>query len=577
MSSQERKRQRCAIYTRKSTEAGLEQNFNSLDAQREACEAFIKSQAHEGWKPLEKHYDDGGLSGGTMERPALLSLLEDMEAGHIDVVVVYKVDRLTRSLTDFAKLVDLFEKFSVSFVSVTQQFNTTSSMGRLTLNVLLSFAQFEREVIGERIRDKVAQSKAKGIWMGGLVPLGYDLGERELLVNPIEAKQVREIYELYLQQGSIRALKAELDRRGMKTKCRRHKNGRITGDGPFSRGHLYCLLSNPLYIGKIPHKGKLHDGKQEAIIRADLWEKVQAQLRDNKNGTEKPAAKHPSLLAGKLETADGQKLVPSHAVKTIGTNGEGSDGTSNIRKRYRYYIEQRLIKDEGVGTKGARYAAEEVEGAVLRILQRFLESPTDVAKAMQLKKVSPGTLKDLVIKAKELGEKLKDQHQALRIVSAAIAKIVVHEKELELHLSKPKLAEFLEVDGILDDPIHIIASPCKLTRRGQDLKFVLPLLNNQDAFGRKGPALILAVAKAHIWWNWIKNGEANSLSEIAFREGIDKAQVTRWIRLAFLSPILVRKILTGTQPTSLTIETLTRDLDLPLAWKDQENLIAAIP
>jgi DNA invertase Pin-like site-specific DNA recombinase len=577
MSRQMGKRQRCAIYTRKSTETGLEQDFNSLDAQREACEAFIKSQAHEGWKVLPKLYDDGGLSGGTLERPALQSLLEDIEAGHIDVVVVYKVDRLTRSLTDFAKLVDLFERCGVSFVSVTQQFNTTSSMGRLTLNVLLSFAQFEREVIGERIRDKVAQSKAKGIWMGGLVPLGYDLGERELLVNPIEAKQVREIFELYLQLGSIRALKIELDRRGMKTKRRHQKDGRITGGGPFSRGHLYCLLSNPLYIGKIPHKGKLHEGKHEAIVNEELWHKVQELRRTNRKGTKSPAAKHPSLLAGKLETADGQKLIPSHAVKTTGINGEGSDGTIKIRKRYRYYIEQRLVQDEGVGTKGTRYAADEVESAVLTILKRFLESPTDVAKTMQLKEVSPSSLKDLVARAKALGEKLKDQHQTLRIVSAVVEKVIVHETELELHLSKPRLGEILGVTEVPDDPIHIITSPCKLARRGQDLKFILPLLNDPEAFGRKDPALIQAVAKAHLWWEGIKDGEIDSLTEIARREGIDKAQVTRWIRLTFLSPSLARKILAGTQPTNLTIEILTRDLDLPLTWKDQENRIDAIP
>ena len=241
------KRKRCAIYTRKSTEAGLEQDFNSLDAQREACEAYIKSQAHEGWKLLPQRYDDGGLSGGTLDRPALQRLLRDIEAGRVDVIVVYKVDRLTRSLIDFAKLVERFDTHGVSFVSVTQQFNTTSSMGRLTLNVLLSFAQFEREVTAERIRDKIAQSKAKGIWMGGPVPLGYDLGDRELLVNPTDAELVREIYELYLEKGSVRALKAELDRRGMRSKLRHQRNGRVTGGGPFSRGHLYCLLTNPIY------------------------------------------------------------------------------------------------------------------------------------------------------------------------------------------------------------------------------------------------------------------------------------------------------------------------------------------
>ena len=387
----------------------------------------------------------------------------------------------------------------------------------------------------------------------------------------------REIFELYLDLGSIRALKVELDRRGMKTKRRRQKNGRITGGGPFCRGHLYCLLSNPLYIGKIPHKGKLHEGKQEAIIAAELWEKVQAQLRDNKNGIEKPAAKHPSLLVGKLETAEGQKLIPSHAVKTLGVNGEKPIKDGKIRKRYRYYIEQRLIQDEGGGTKGARYAAEEVENAVLTILERFLESPADVTAALKFQKVSPGTLRDLVIKAKDLAEKLKDRQEALHIVTAVINKVIIHETKLELHLNKPRLAEFLGIKETSDDPIHIITSPCKLARRGQDLKFVLPLLHDPDTFGRKDPSLIQAVAKAHLWWESIKNGEVTSLSEIAVREGIDKAQVTRWIRLAFVSPTLARKILAGTQPTNLTIETLTRDLDLPLAWKDQENLIDAIP
>ena len=266
------KRQRCAIYTRKSTEAGLERDFNSLDAQREACEAYIKSQAHESWKLLPRCYDDGGLSGGTLDRPALQRLLTDIEAGLVEVIVVYKVDRLTRSLTDFAKLVEVLEAAGVCFVSVTQQFNTTTSMGRLTLNVLLSFAQFEREVTAERIRDKIAQSKAKGIWMGGPVPLGYDLGDRELLDNPSEAELVREIYELYLEKGSVRTLKAELDRRSMKSKLRHRKNGRVTGGGPFSRGHLYCLLANPIYIGKLPHKGKLHDGRHDAIIDEGLWE-----------------------------------------------------------------------------------------------------------------------------------------------------------------------------------------------------------------------------------------------------------------------------------------------------------------
>jgi DNA invertase Pin-like site-specific DNA recombinase len=556
------KRQRCAIYTRKSTEAGLEQDFNSLDAQREACEAYIKSQAHEGWKPLPQCYDDGGLSGGTLDRPALQRLLTDIEAGLVDVIVVYKVDRLTRSLTDFAKLVEVFDDAGVSFVSVTQQFNTTTSMGRLTLNVLLSFAQFEREVIGERIRDKIAQSKAKGIWMGGPVPLGYDLGDRELLVNPTEAAQVREIHELYLEKGSVRALKVELDRRGMRSKVRHQRNGRVTGGGYFSRGHLYCLLANPIYIGKLPHKGKLHDGKHQAIIDKGLWERAQGQLRDNKRGTERVSAKHPSLLAGRLETSDGQKLIPSHAVK------QG--------RRYRYYIEQRLVQDEGVGTKGARYAAEEVENSVLAILQRFLNSSAEIVAALVIGEHFPGSMRILVGKAKILSHGLKDHHEACRIIPEVIDKAIVHEGALELRLQRDRLAMLLGAETGFENPIHVVTSPCKLARRGQGLKFILPLLEDSHDDRRQNPALIQAIAKAYIWWDWIKIGEVKSLAEIAEREGIDKAQVTRWLRLAFLSPTLVRQIRAGAHPTSLTIESLTRQVDLPTNWQEQEALVAAL-
>ncbi len=555
------KRQRCAIYTRKSTEAGLEQDFNSLDAQREACEAYVKSQAQEGWHLVLERYDDGGLSGANLERPALKRLMDAVEAGQVEVIVVYKVDRLTRSLTDFAKLVELFDDRGVSFVSVTQQFNTTTSMGRLTLNVLLSFAQFEREVIGERIRDKIAQSKAKGIWMGGPVPFGYDLGNRELLVNPDEAAQVRRIFRLYLEVGSVRALKAELDRHGMRSKTRRHRNGRVTGGGPFSRGHLYRLLANPIYIGKVPHKGQLHDGNHQAIIDPALWEQVQAQLKDNKRGIERPSAKHPSLLAGRLELADGQKLIPSHAVKR--------------GRRYRYYIEQHLVQDNGIGKKGARYAAAEVEKAVLSVLQRFLSDPAEIVEALALKYICPSSLKNIVGRAKALSRDLEDPHNAHRLFVEMLDKVVVHQDALGLYIRRPVLAQLLRTETASDEPIQTITSPCKLARRGGDLKFILPMLGDRDVFGQKDPVLVQAVAKAHLWWKWIKQGEVTSLSEIARREGIDTAQVTGWLRLAFLSPTLVRQIRKGIHPTSLTVETLTRKVDLPKFWMEQETLLAA--
>src|SRR5437660_1137335 len=306
-------RKRCAIYTRKSSEEGLEQEFNSLAAQREACEAFIRSQRDEGWVLAKTRYDDGGFSGGNLERPALQDLLSDINQGLIDVVVVYKVDRLTRSLSDFARLVEIFDARGVSFVSVTQQFNTTSSMGRLTLNVLLSFAQFEREVTGERIRDKIAASKKKGMWMGGNVPLGYDASERTLIVNPAKAVTVRRIFALYRELGSVRRVKEEADRLGLRTKSSTTTNGAERGGKPFSRGHLYTLLSNPIYTGQIAHKGKLHPGQHPALIDDEAWTAVRNQLAANTSHHRRRAtAAEPSLLAGLLVDAHGDRLTPCH-------------------------------------------------------------------------------------------------------------------------------------------------------------------------------------------------------------------------------------------------------------------------
>src|SRR5208282_5931835 len=282
---------RCAMYTRKSSEEGLEQDFNSLHAQREACESFIRSQQGEGWRLIKTHYDDGGFSGGTMERPALQRLLEDIRQKLIDVVVVYKVDRLTRSLSDFAKMVEVFDAQGVSFVAVTQQFNTTTSMGRLTLNVLLSFAQFEREVTGERIRDKIAASKKKGIWMGGCPAIGYDVRDRRLVVNQAEAATVRQIYHRYLEVGSVPKLKKDLDRNGVVSKIRVSRKGIRSGGRSFSRGALYELLSNPIYIGEIRHKQERHPGQHEAILERELWEKAQQLLRDRTYRPAEPQTK----------------------------------------------------------------------------------------------------------------------------------------------------------------------------------------------------------------------------------------------------------------------------------------------
>ena len=291
---------RCAIYTRKSSEDGLEQDFNSLDAQREACAAYILSQVSEGWNPLATSYDDGGVSGGTLERPGLQRLLEDVKSGLIDIIVVYKVDRLTRSLLDFAKLVEAFDAAGVSFVSVTQSFNTTTSMGRLTLNMLLSFAQFEREVTAERIRDKIAASKARGMWMGGVPPLGYRPDGRSLAIVPEQAVLVDSIYRRYLEIGNVRLLAEALREKGMLAPIRTTATGKSMGGRPFTRGQLYLMLACRTYIGEISHHGQIHPGLHEAIIKRDLWDRVQALLEQNRQGRRTGKnAEQASLLAGR--------------------------------------------------------------------------------------------------------------------------------------------------------------------------------------------------------------------------------------------------------------------------------------
>ena len=344
------RRIRCAIYTRKSSEEGLEQDFNSLDAQREACEAYIASQKHEGWEVLRDHYNDGGISGGHLDRPALQRLMQAVDEKRVDQIVVYKIDRLTRSLTDFAKLVDRLDAAQASFVSVTQSFNTATSMGRLTLNMLLSFAQFEREVTSERIRDKIAASKRKGMWMGGHVPLGYRANGRTLKIDEAEARTIRTLYDLYRKLGSVREVNDCAEALGFRSRRRARSCGRVSGGIPFDRGHLHHILSNPVYAGRIRHKGQVYDGQHLAIIDPKTWDKVQELLQSGaaiSRGTRKKAITSP--LAGKLFDETGDRLTPSHSRK----NG----------KRLRYYVSRRVIAGGCEKHPDAwRLPAEQVEG-----------------------------------------------------------------------------------------------------------------------------------------------------------------------------------------------------------------------
>ncbi len=434
MSTDPKPVQRCAIYTRKSSEEGLEQSFNSLDAQREAGEAFILSQRDEGWRTLPARYDDGGYSGGTMERPALKRLLEDVQANKVNVIVVYKVDRLTRSLADFAKIVEALDARGVSFVSVTQQFNTTTSMGRLTLNILLSFAQFEREVTGERIRDKVAASKKKGMWMGGPVPLGYDLEARKLIPHPTEAALVRNIFALYLKLGCVRKLMAHLNRENVKTKTWVTKAGTRLGGVSFARGHLYYLLRNRLYIGEIRHRDRWYPGEHTAIVPRDLWDKVQAQLNGNlRTHRSRARDQSSSLLTGLIEDADGNRFTPSFTIKR--------------GRRYRYYVSQQAITNSAGEYEGpTRLPAREVESRVTERLQGYLKSDGEIFDGLNATGDSPAMLQKLLAAAKRLAARLPSlSSDDLRdLLACFLQSVTIGENNIQVMIRRSDLRQLLE-------------------------------------------------------------------------------------------------------------------------------------
>jgi len=550
---------RCAIYTRKSSEEGLEQDYNSLHAQREACEAFIRSQAGEGWKLIKTAYDDGGFSGATMERPALQQLLSHIREGSIDVVVVYKVDRLTRSLADFARMVELFDAHNVSFVAVTQQFNTTTSMGRLTLNVLLSFAQFEREVIGERIRDKVAASKRKGMWMGGSVPIGYDVRERKLLVHESEAKNVRHIFDRYLEIGSVRLLKKDLDSRGIVSAARTSRKGNTRGGKPFSRGALYNVLSNPIYVGEIRHRNERHPGQHEAVVSRELWERVQQQLssRAARRGEGRKTEAPRSPLAGKLFDESGEPLYVQGAAKG--------------QRRYRYYVSRRLVRGESKDPEHAwRISAPEIEQTISAAAREILGNRAAIALALEESGTDPNRLKPFLESAQAWIERLRSDTEATAALSELTERIDLSREGFRLSLKLPLPPAETGSRASTDHLSLKKLLPMQVKRRGVEMRMVL---EGDSTPSRVDLPLLKAVARARRWSQDLIAGRVQSVDELAKRERLDGRSLRRLLQLGFLSPRIVEAIAAGRQPLDLTVIGLTRRIDLPLLWSAQAQVL----
>lgn len=519
---------RCAFYTRKSTDEGLEQDFNSLEAQREACESFVKSQRHEGWEALPEEYDDGGFSGGTLNRPALQRLLEACKNGEVDTIVVYKIDRLTRSLADFAKMVELLDTHKVNFVSVTQQFNTTTSMGRLTLNVLLSFAQFEREVTGERIRDKIAASKAKGMWMGGSVPLGYEKDGRTLKIHPEKGELIRRIFNRYLELGSSTLLHRELLRTGQTS---------MSGK-PISIGNLIRILQNPIYIGKIPHHGKTFDGNHPPLVEFPVWQRVQERMSQNIIETRhRIRAKERSLLGnGKLVDVNGYTMTPTHSNK----NG----------KRYRYYQSQGHIqKKPMLPTTVTKIPAGEIEKVVTGHIQRLLVDDEQLQMVIQ----------DLALPLRQRAQTMAAQWHSLPLLqqsqacAAIVKKVKLEMNHLTLSICPSGLHETLGGAAFKSAPVEIVI-PIRLKQVANGATIVIHPAGDKPNV--PNPHLLGPIARAYQWNQQLINGQVESLNSIARRDVINPRVVRRQLKLAWLTPEVIISITQG-QDSVRTLENLS--------------------
>lgn len=565
------RRSRCAIYTRKSTEEGLDQAFNSLDAQREACAAFVLSQKHEGWSLLPSRYDDGGYSGGTMERPALQRLLADIEAGSIDVVVVYKVDRLTRALSDFAKLVEIFDRRDVSFVSVTQQFNTTTSMGRLTLNILLSFAQFERELIGERVRDKVAASRKKGLWMGGTVPLGYDAKERKLVVNQDEARTVVDIFQRYLRLKSVSALQQELAAAGIRSKRRVRSDGTPTGHQRFSQGALYLMLQNRTYRGEATHKGNAYPGEHAAIVDQPLWDAVQAVLAANRVARASGVnTKHPSLLTGMLFDETGERLTPTWSVKK--------------GRRYRYYVSTSLVTGTASSRSDRRrIPAGDLEAVVIDRLRAFLADRGAVVDAIHNEGGRKTGSGQMIERGQQLAHALDGQEPKTTktLVRALVRRLEVRSDCAKIDICRRRLAALLasfsiepptdDQQGIADDTVLTLTAPMRLRRIGREMKL---LVDGSEQAARLDTSLLKLLARAHDAQVRMNQNTKLGVRDIARDDGVTPAYIYILLRLPWLAPDIITAIVDGRQPLELNARKLIRlTAHLPADWDEQRTLL----
>ncbi|MEZ5687339.1 MAG: recombinase family protein [Caenibius sp.] len=535
---------RCAVYTRKSTEDGLEQEFNSLDAQREACEAFIRSQKHEGWTMVPDHYDDGGFSGGNMERPGLQTLLADVDAGLVDVIVVYKVDRLTRSLADFAKIVEHLDAKEASFVSVTQAFNTTTSMGRLTLNVLLSFAQFEREVTSERIRDKIAASKKKGLWMGGPVPLGYKVIDRKLVPVPAEAERVRTIMQRYLEIKSVPALIEILRAEGVVTKIQHRTSGPHRGGIPFKRGSLFYLLKNPVYRGKIVHKGKVYNGEHEPVVDEELWDRVQAQLKEKAPPRKRRTNdRQQAMLRGLLTDPHSRPMVPTYGSKK--------------NRRYAYYETRKDLARPG-DPPSLRFQRAHLEKHIIDHLDKLLNDEHALRRLSGIEDAAQ--LRTMFATGHLLAVQLRKVGKVEAAIRSLVAATAMKSDGVEVLLNPGAL-------GIQSDSAWSLLLPLPARGAFREAKLVIdadgaghrPIYDLLNLIGDAMAAQRLVLASPEL-----------SLNRLAQRESRCRTQLARLLRLSWMSPRIIEAIADGSQPRGLTRKVLLTG-EMPVDWTEQER------